>query len=62
MEDSVNFYCYSYRLFHFLSAFSEKCTDSRINSKSGRRYWVFSKSERLDRIIAAYNEMKHKFN
>ena len=51
MEDSSNFYCYSFRLFHFLSAFSEKCYDSRVNNNTGRRYWVFHKSERLDRII-----------
>lgn len=59
MEDSSNFYCYSFRLFHFLSAFSEKCYGSRLNSNSGRRYWIFQKSERLDRIIQAYNEIKH---
>lgn len=62
MEDSSNFYCYSFKLFHFLSAFSEKCFDSRINKNTGKRYWVFHKSRRLDEIISAYNEMKHRFN
>lgn len=61
-NNSSNFYCYSFRLFHYLSAFSEKCLDSRINSNTGKRYWVFQKSERLDRIITSYNEVKHKFN
>lgn len=59
MENNVNFYCYSLRLFHFLSAFSEKCYVSKVNSVSNTRYWVFRKSERLDRIIALYNEVKH---
>ena len=62
MEDNVNFYCYSLRLFHFLSAFSEKCYISKINTRSGNRYWVFLKSDRLDKIIKLYNEVKHKVN
>lgn len=57
-----NFYCYSLRLFHFLSAFGEKCHTSKINSVSHKRYWVFSKSAKLDCLIAMYNELKYKFN
>lgn len=60
--DNENFYCYSLRLFHFLSAFSEKCYNSKINSVSGNRYWIFHKSERLDKIIELYNEVKHKIS
>lgn len=59
MENNVNFYCYSLHLFHFLSAFGEKCYISKINSASKNRYWVFRKSERLDEIIKLYNEIKH---
>lgn len=63
MEDkNVNFYCYSLRLFHFLSAFGECCYASKINSLSKNRYWVFRKSERLNEIISLYNEVKHKIN
>lgn len=62
MENNTNFYCYSLRLFHFLSAFSEKCYISKINAQSGNRYWVFKKSERLDEIIKLYNEVKHKIS
>ena len=57
-----NFYCYSLRLFHFLSAFGERCYISKINSSSKNRYWVFRKSERLDEIIKLYNEVKHKIS
>lgn len=59
MENNMNFYCYSLRLYHFLSAFEEKCYNSKINSSSKNRYWVFRKSERLDNIIKLYNEVKH---
>lgn len=62
MEDNTNFYCYSLRLFHFLSAFSEKCYVSKINANSGNRYWVFRKSPRLDSIIALYNNVKHEIS
>lgn len=61
MDNSVNFYCYSLKLFHFLSAFSEKCYISKINKVSNTRYWVFRKSERLDNLIDLYNDVKHKY-
>ncbi len=57
-----NFYCYSLRLFHYISAFGEKCYASKINTLSGKRYWVFKKSDRLDKIIDSYNHVKHEFS
>lgn len=62
MDEKNRFYCYSFRLYHFMMAFNEKCQESKIHDKTHRRYWIFEKSERLDRIIAAYTEMKHQFN
>lgn len=62
MEQNEKFYCYSLKLFHFLSAFNEKCYASKINSISKKRYWVFKKSDRLDRIINTYNDVKHMFS
>lgn len=62
MSNNENFYCYSLRLFHYISAFNEKCYASKINQSSGKRYWVFKKSERLDKIISSYNSVKHDFN
>ncbi|MBQ2396125.1 MAG: hypothetical protein II304_03655 [Bacteroidales bacterium] len=59
MEQNDIFYCYSLRLFHFLSAFGEHCYTSKINSRSKNRYWIFHKSERLDNIIELYNKVKH---
>lgn len=62
MSENNNFYCYSYRLFHFLRAFDEECIASKINRNSKNRYWVFKKSKRLDSIIEFYNASKHKFH
>lgn len=62
MENEKPFYCYSLRLFHYLSAFGEKCHSSKVNCNSGKRYWVFTKSQRLDDIIASYNEVKYRFS
>lgn len=62
MGNNKNFYCYSLRLFHFLSAFEEKCYASKINAVSGKRYWVFKKSNRLDKVINSYNNLKHSFS
>lgn len=59
MELNSTFYCYSLRMYHFISAFGERCTGSNVNARSGKRYWTFSKSERLDKIIALYGEAKH---
>lgn len=56
------FYCYSYRMYHFMLAFGEKCIDSSVSKSTGKRYWVFNKSDRLDSIIQKYNEMKHQFS
>jgi len=60
-EENV-YFCYSLRLFHYLSAFNERCITSKINSRSGKRYWTFMKSERLDRIIESYNKTKYSFS
>lgn len=55
-----NYFCYSYKLFHFLCAFGEKCKMTRIHDRTGYRFWVFPKSERLDEIIRLYNKVKHE--
>mgnify|MGYP004578423823 CR=1 FL=1 len=62
MNNENIFYCYSYRLFHFLLAFNQKCMASRVNSNSQKRYWTFEKNEDLDKIVNFYNEVKHNFS
>ena len=61
MENRDIFYCYSFRLYHFLSAFNVKYISTRINKNSGCRYWTYKKSELLDRLIEQYNKIKFNF-
>jgi len=62
MEEIRNYYyCYSFRQYHFLLAFNQKCLKSDVHPKTHKRFWVFQKSETLDRIIKTYMEMKHRF-
>ena len=60
MKDNDKFYCYSFKLHCFILAFGEKCVISKVNSNSKKRYWIFNKSKRLDKIIEKYNELKNK--
>lgn len=53
------FYCYSDRMSHFIRAFGIRYLDIGLNSKSNKKYYVFEKSERLDKIIILYNKVKH---
>lgn len=56
---SNNFYCYSDRLFHFIKSFAIDYVSTGINKNTHKKYYVFEKSERLDKIIALYNKLKH---
>lgn len=53
------FYCYSSRMAHFIRAFNIKYIDIGTNIKSGTKYYLFEKSERLDKVIELYNQVKH---
>ena len=53
------FYCYSSRMAHFIRAFDVKYLDVGFNAKSATKYYVFEKSERLDKIIELYNSVKY---
>lgn len=59
MNKSNIFYCYSSRLAHFIRAFDVRYMDVGLNAKSGNKYYVFEKSEKLDKIINLYNQVKH---
>lgn len=56
---SQYFYCYSSRMSYFIRAFNVKYIDIGLNAKSGTKYYVFEKSEKLDRIIELYNKVKY---
>lgn len=53
------FYCYSNRMAHFIRSFDIKYLDVGTNKNSNTKYYVFEKSDRLDKIINLYNEVKH---
>lgn len=53
------FYSYSIRLSHFIRAFDIKYINIGFNAKSGQKYYVFEKSEKLDRVIELYSKVKH---
>ena len=53
------FYCYSSRMAHFIRSFDIKYLDVGFNAKSGTKYYVFEKCQRLDEIIKLYNQVKY---
>lgn len=55
------FYCYSKKLSYFIRAFDISYIDIGIHPITKVKYYMFSKSERLDKIIELYNEIKHKY-
>lgn len=57
-----NFYCYSTRLYHFLSSVKFRYISIGINSNTNKKYWVYEKSKNLDSAISIYNIIKHKFS
>lgn len=53
------FYCYSSRMAYFIRAFDIKYIDIGINKNSNTKYYIFNKSEKLDKVIDLYNKVKH---
>lgn len=56
------FYCYSKKLYHFICAFDVRFLNVGINKNTNRKYYVFEKSEKIDKIINLYNQVKHSIN
>lgn len=56
---SQYFYCYSSKMSYFIRSFGIKYVSIGFNEKSKTKYYVFKKSERLDKIICLYNEVKY---
>ena len=56
---SQYFYCYSSKMSYFIRAFGIKYISIGFNAKSGTKYYVFDKIEKLDKIIKLYNEVKY---
>ena len=60
MENNKYFYCYSYSMMCFLKSYGFRyiCKGFNYNSKS--RYYLFNKSEDLDKAISIWNTIKFK--
>ena len=57
-----NFYCYSKRMYHFLSFLGFRYSSIGVNKTTNQRYWVYEKSQKLDYAIETYNSLKYQFN
>lgn len=54
------FYCYSYKLMHFLKSCGFRYISKGINTNSNSTYFVFEKSTELDNAIIIWNAIKFK--
>lgn len=61
MENN-SFFCYSTRLYHFLTSLRFKYTSIGVNKNTNKKYWVYEKSELLDSAIVLYNSIKYDYN
>ena len=43
-------------------AFNEKYAFTGVNKNTGVKYYTFEKSERLDKIIELYNQVKYSIS
>ena len=59
--ENDKFYCYSKRLAYFIRSFNIKYLSVGINKNSNVKYYIFQKSDRLDKIIELYNSVKHSY-
>ena len=62
MEERDFFYCRSYRLNCFIRAFGVRCDESAINEKTGKRFWKFQRSDRLDKILTLWDRVKDEID
>ena len=49
------FYCYSTRMHNFLQIFGIPYIEKGINNKSGKEFFKYQKSDRLDYLIEKWN-------
>lgn len=57
MENNF-FYCYSLKLKDFLKSQGFRFITKGLHPKSGRPFFMFEKSEMLDKAIVKWNEIK----
>ena len=60
MHNNNIFYCYSFKLAYFIKSQGTNYLFKGKNKRNHLTYYAFEKSEKLDKIIAAWNELKAK--
>ena len=60
MENNKYFYCYSYNMMCFLKSYGFRYVYKGFNYNSKSRYYLFNKSEDLDKAISIWNTIKFK--
>ena len=53
------FYCYSKKMSYFIRSFGIRFISCDVNKNTNTKYYVFEKSDRLDKVIELYNKVKH---
>ena len=58
------FYCYSYRMYLFLSSLNFECIEKGRNLSTLKKYWAFKNinEEQFNKAINYWNELKIIFN
>lgn len=59
MENNNYFYCYSKRLMYFLKSMDFSFDDKNVNLNTNTKYWTFKKSDKLDKALILWNDIRH---
>lgn len=54
------FYCYSYRLMYFIKSGGINYIKYDFNPKNNLKFFVFERTEKLDRVLTEWNNLKEK--
>lgn len=54
------FYCYSYRLMYFIKSSGINYIKYDFNPKNNLKFFVFERTEKLDKVLTEWNNLKEK--
>lgn len=55
---SAHFFCYSFKLYHFLKAHGVRYVSKGKNANNGLSYWVFERNEQLGDLLGKWEAFK----
>lgn len=58
----THFFCYSYRLYHFLRANNIRYISKGTNQNNNLKYWVFERNEQLGELLGDWEKWKENFS